>query len=166
MYNQSINDFEARQFSIATAIAIPGILKSHSIILHADYVDNLDEGDVEPGQTLYTFPNALRVPRGYVGSTLFSQANRLSANYHLPIWYPDLGFAGIIYFQRLRLNTFIDWSELQFQNGTIRTWSAGVEVVTDAKVFNTEPVTFGLRWTYSNLTKNYTTEFITPLYRF
>ena len=158
-YRQSVNDFKANQFNIATAMALPGVLPTHSLILHADYITNVSQAD-------YQFPNALRVPRGYEGSLSFLDGYRLSANYHFPVVYPDFGIAGMIYFQRLRLNLFLDWSELKFTNGNIKPLSTGIELVTDAKIFNTEPVTFGIRLTYSEFTDSFISEFVTPLYRF
>jgi hypothetical protein len=37
-------------------------------------------------------------------------------NYQLPVWYPEMGFRGSIYFKRLRLNTGLDYAS--FYNPT------------------------------------------------
>jgi hypothetical protein len=36
-----------------------------------------------------------------------------SLNYQAPVWYPDGGIRGVIYFKRLRLNAGVDYASFQ-----------------------------------------------------
>jgi hypothetical protein len=75
---------------------------------------------------------------------------RLSANYHLPLLYPDWGFGNILYLQRLRANLFYDQQRLYFNNkkNTIDLRSTGFELFADTKWWNQYPLTFGIRFSY------------------
>jgi len=79
---------------------------------------------------------------------------RLGANYHLPLIYPDWGFGNILYFQRVRLNTFYDYT----RGESVRTGiaypfsSVGGELYFDTKWWNQLPLTVGVR--YSRLLNN------------
>jgi hypothetical protein len=77
----------------------------------------------------------------------FAKAWRTSVNYHFPIVYPDLGFANIVYFQRIRGNGFYDFSRVYRRDKTplrdLR--SVGGEIYFDTKWWNQLPVSFGFR---------------------
>ena len=68
-------------------------------------------------------------------------------NYHFPIIYPDLGFANIVYFQRLRGNVFYDnmrvFSNDKSAYRILR--SVGGELYFDTRWWNQQPVSFGFR---------------------
>ena len=75
---------------------------------------------------------------------------RTSANYHFPLAYPDWGFAGIVYFLRIRSNLFYDFTKVysttKTQMADLR--STGTELFFDTKWWNQLPVSFGLRYSY------------------
>ena len=75
---------------------------------------------------------------------------RSSANYHLPLAYPDWGFAGIVYFLRIRSNLFYDFTKVYSTNKqrTADLRSTGTELSFDTKWWNQLPVSFGLRYSY------------------
>ena len=75
---------------------------------------------------------------------------RTSANYHLPLAYPDWGFGGIVYFLRVRSNLFYDFSKVYSRNklSTANLRSTGAEIYFDTKWWNQLPVTFGVRYSY------------------
>ena len=75
---------------------------------------------------------------------------RLSANYHLPLIYPDWGFGNILYLQRIRLNAFYDYSKVYSKDKTqFRDQrSAGGELFVDTKWWNQYPLSFGFRVSY------------------
>jgi hypothetical protein len=77
-----------------------------------------------------------------------------SANYHVPLLYPDWGFGQIVYFTRIRGNLFFDYTQLQnLRTKNIFSFrSTGAEIYFDTKWWNQEPVTFGFR--YSRLLDN------------
>jgi hypothetical protein len=57
------------------------------------------------------FSNKFSLSRGYP-DYYYSRMWRTSANYHLPLAYPDWGFGGIVYFLRVRSNLFYDFSRV------------------------------------------------------
>jgi hypothetical protein len=72
---------------------------------------------------------------------------RLSANYHLPLFYPDWGFGNILYLQRFRANLFYDHQRI-FSNSkrsTADLRSVGGEIFVETKWWNQYPLTFGFR---------------------
>ena len=71
-------------------------------------------------------------------------------NYHFPLCYPDGGIPGVIYFQRIRANGFYDYNSARARvNGVLTNIvnrSAGTEIYFDTKVWNSLPVTIGVRY--------------------
>ena len=61
--------------------------------------------------------------------------------------YPDWGFGGLTYFQRIRANLFYDIGqtkvELNNENTTLS--SAGIELIFDNTFLNVLPISIGLR---------------------
>ena len=72
---------------------------------------------------------------------------RLSANYHLPLIYPDWGFGNILYLQRIRANAFYDLTRVYSRNKftTADQRSVGGEIYFDTNWWNQYPLTFGFR---------------------
>jgi hypothetical protein len=73
---------------------------------------------------------------------------RYSANYHLPLVYPDWGLGNIVYFQRVRSNLFYDDMSLKSLRlkRVFNLRSIGSEVFFDTKWWNQQAVTFGFRY--------------------
>jgi len=71
-------------------------------------------------------------------------------NYHIPLLYPDWGFANIVYLLRLRGNFFFDYSRVRSRTGATNTAlrSTGAELYFDTKWWNQLPVSFGVRYSY------------------
>ena len=115
--------------------------------------------------------------RGY-NRPIYDQIYKVGSNYHLPIFYPDWGFWGIIYLYRLRANAFFDYSRAHYVNDETGTTSIqmynsiGGEMTLDTKVLNLYDFTFGFRYSYllnddpfdENLKHSF--EFFIPLVRF
>jgi hypothetical protein len=74
-------------------------MKTHSLVLNASFQsrDTMNQ---------YYFNNNFSFSRGY-RSVNFPRMLKMSANYHLPLLYPDWGFANLIYFLRVRANIFL-----------------------------------------------------------
>ena len=75
----------------------------------------------------------------------------MSANYTLPVWYPDLSLGPVLNFQRVRLNAFFDYgfgqSKLYSSSGTYM--SAGGEVKFDINIMRFLPqFDIGFRYSY------------------
>lgn len=79
------------------------------------------------------------------------------ANYGFPLFYPDAGFANIIYLLRVRANLFFDDTEVHdfYNNGnkfSANFRSIGAEIYFDTKWWNEALITIGVR--YSRLLDN------------
>ena len=121
----------------------PGFAKTHSIVLNGAVLrkDSLNQINFSSG-----FPFS----RGYQ-SVNFYQMYKWGVNYHLPIAFPDKGFANILYLLRVRANLFYDDTEVKdfYSNntpysGTFR--STGTEITFDTKWWNEVNISFGLRY--------------------
>jgi hypothetical protein len=138
---------KSSQWLLNGQIFLPSI-QSHSIVLTGSY-QRVDTNS-------YTFSNRFVLSRGY-DDLYFQKMWRLSANYHVPIAYPDFGFANLVYLQRVRGNLFYDYSTAYtgYFNGPKKSWllrSTGAEIYLDTKWWNEYPLTFGVR--YSHLFDN------------
>jgi hypothetical protein len=79
---------------------LPGIVRNHSFVVRAGYETQA------PARKLLHF-NSNPYPRGYhnyISETLFS----MSADYTMPLFYPDLGAGSIFYLKRIRGSLFFD----------------------------------------------------------
>lgn len=114
---------------------------NHSIVLSGSFQE-VDTSNV-------LFSNKFSLSRGYP-DYYYSRMWRTSANYHLPLVYPDWGFGGIVYFLRVRSNLFYDFSKAYFKNklSSLNLRSTGAEIFFDTKWWNQLPVTFGVRYSY------------------
>jgi hypothetical protein len=96
---------------------------------------------------------------------------RTSANYHFPLFYPDWGFANILYLQRIRANAFYDFTKV-YSNDKSRSAdqrSVGGELYVDTKWWNQYELSFGIRVSqlldtdFFTRTKGTIVEFIMPV---
>ena len=114
---------------------------NHSIVFSGSF-QQVDTGNV-------LFSNKFSLSRGYP-DYYYSRMWRTSANYHLPLAYPDWGFGGIVYFLRVRSNLFYDFSKVysgdKLRSANLK--SVGTELFFDTKWWNQLPVTFGIRYSY------------------
>lgn len=139
-FRHAISRYTARQFFTNGTIYLPGFLATHNIVLTGAFqeIDTLRQ---------LTFSNRLAYSRGYTGR-YFSRMWRISGNYHLPLLYPDWGFANILYLQRVRANFFYDFTKVYSRDKTQTRdqRSVGGEVYIDTKWWNQYPLTFGFRY--------------------
>ena len=138
-HRHAITKYKGYQFNGSGSIYLPGFLSTHSIVL---------SGSFQQRDTLaqVSFSNRFAYSRGYEG-LYFSRMWRLSANYHLPLLYPDWGFANILYLRRIRANAFYDFTKVYSRNKLITRdqRSVGGEIYVDTKWWNQYPLTFGFR---------------------
>lgn len=158
-----VNNYTAHQLLINGALYFPGFMKTHSLVLNASFQsrDTMNQ---------YYFNNNFSFSRGY-RSVNFPRMLKMSANYHLPLLYPDWGFANLIYFLRVRANIFYDFT----QTKSLRTGkkfsfnTTGVELFFDTKWWNQQNISFGLRYSrllnneFSGATNPNQWEFIVPV---
>lgn len=142
-YRTAVTNFEARQVLASGSLYLPGIFQTHSIVL---------QGAAHRRDTLrqVIFSNSFPFSRGYAVAN-FHRMWKVGGNYHLPLVYPDWGFAGIIYFRRIRANLFYDFTRIHEYN-TARNLvsldfrSYGTEIFFDTRWWNQLPVSFGFRY--------------------
>lgn len=139
-YRTAVNELTARQMLLSNSFYLPGLDPTHNIVLSFAWQgrDTMQQ---------YFFPNSFPFSRGYTNLNA-PRMWKVGANYHLPLLYPDWGFANIVYFLRVRGNAFYDYSEIK----SLRTGakfglsSTGGEIFVDTKWWNEYEVTFGLRY--------------------
>lgn len=138
-HRHAITDYEGWQFNASGSLFIPGIMKSHNIQLAAAFQERDTLANI-------SFGNRFAYSRGYIGR-YFSRMYKLSANYHMPLFYPDWGFANILYFQQVRTNLFYDYTKVFSRDKkiTANQNSVGGEIYFDTKWWNQYPLTFGFR---------------------
>jgi hypothetical protein len=146
-------------FSLQGGIYLPGIGTHQHLLLKGGWQKQI------PG-LYYLFMNRINFPRGYA-STISAEMQTFSADYALPLAYPDWAVEPVIYLKRIRADFFYDWSNGRdilegpdkWYTGTYQ--STGIELVTDFHagriIF---PFSAGLRMGYLFNTDRVFTEFL------
>ncbi|MES1160100.1 MAG: hypothetical protein ABUM51_05035, partial [Bacteroidota bacterium] len=144
-YNRAVTSLEAHQFLASGSLYLPGIDYTHSLVL---------SGAFQQRDSLHNarFSNSFPFSRGYTGEN-FYRMWKLSANYNLPLLYPDWGIGNVVYFQRVRANVYYDYTHaLDFYNNRSEYnadfRSYGTEIFFDTKWWNQLPVSFGIRYSH------------------
>jgi hypothetical protein len=141
VYNKAVN-VSAWQYLLNGSLYLPGIFNNHNIVLNAAWQsrDTLNH---------YIFNNSFPFSRGY-DDINFPQMLRLGFNYHLPLLYPDWGFGNIVYFRRIRLNAFYDYtSGKSLRTGKTYPFNTvGSEMFFDTKWWNQLPLSIGVRYSH------------------
>lgn len=111
--------------SYARAILFfPGVLPNHSLAFRAGL-----ENQGPARKLLYR--NSIPWPRGYEGNLVAEKLFSFSADYTMPLFYPDLAAGSLFYLKRIRGTIFYDSSRGEsvhdFEN---RTFTAGTELYT------------------------------------
>jgi hypothetical protein len=144
-------DYEGWLTALRGAFYLPGFAKHHSLFARVGY--QTGTSSIDPDS--YTFRNRIFRPRGFTYPRDYKFVS-YSANYTLPVWYPDIALGPIVNFQRIRTNAFFDYgtgTSRDFstaQGGDILTdyMSAGVEVTFDINVMRLLPqLDIGFRFT-------------------
>ncbi|NQU84549.1 MAG: hypothetical protein HQ541_02190, partial [Mariniphaga sp.] len=81
---------------------LPGFKRNHGVVLY----NGIQSRKAEDG---YTFTDIIRYPRGwgkYLNNFLYS----FSANYKLPLFYPDLSVGGLFYLKRIKASLYADYA--------------------------------------------------------
>ena len=144
-YKSAISGLSANQFLADGTFYFPGLLINHNLLINVAHQQKGDSNVID-------FSNDFPFSRGYTAENLRSM-NKIGANYHFPIAYPDAGVANLIYLLRLRGNLFYDYtratdiySDGKPFKGNFR--STGAEVYFDTQWFNQVPISFGFRYSY------------------
>jgi hypothetical protein len=143
----AVNLKNTNQLGISSEFNFPGIGTNHVVSIQADYINDEDKSG-------YRFQDVFVYPRGY-GIFARTEALKIGFNYHMPVIYPDLGFAGIVYFKRIRTNFFFDYCATSYTTKaksiqSTQLNSTGVELLFDLHFFHLSPI-YSVFIRYSNL---------------
>ncbi|HMH21201.1 MAG TPA: hypothetical protein VK563_05475, partial [Puia sp.] len=144
-YNRSVSGPLGEQFLASGYLYLPGLALTNSLVLGAAWQqrDALNQGG---------FSNGFPFSRGYSAENYYKMW-RLTANYHLPLAYPDWGIGNIVYFLRIRTALFYDHMHAQDfgRRGNLLDVpfrSYGTEIYFDTKWWNQLPISFGIRYSH------------------
>jgi hypothetical protein len=148
-YRNALSRYDAKQVQANSYWYFPGLGVTHSLVINAAFAARDNNNQVR-------FSNSFPFSRGYTSENLY-RMYKIGASYHFPLFYPDWGFANLVYFQRIRANAYYDFSRIKEfnRNSQLLTFdlrSAGAEVFFDTKWWNELPLSFGVR--YSRLLDN------------
>ena len=121
------NPFHAefgRLWSLYGAGYLPGMAAHHSLLLRA-------AGQYQAVGD-YNYQQKLLFPRGANYNISAERYGAVSADYQLPLCYPDGGIPSILYFKRIRANLFGDYARFRTIGGQEgRVWSYGLDLIFD-----------------------------------
>ncbi len=142
-YKDAFTFRNSYKFIGSASFYFPGISVNHSLVFNTVFQKRDSLPDL--------FSNTFLYARGYQAIST-RQMYKLGVNYHFPLFYPDWGIGGLIFFQRLRANTFFDYNNatarLNGQLTQIKNRSTGVELYFDTKIWSALPVSFGFRFSH------------------
>jgi hypothetical protein len=129
-------DFNGRLFSALGILYFPGLSRHHSIWGYGAYQHSKFEQVVQN----YVFRNEVPTPRGHTVGR-FQHFYSASANYTLPLWYPDIALGPLLNIQRLRANFFYDYGfgRSPLFSSSQQYASVGVEAKVDINVMRFLP---------------------------
>ena len=141
-YTQSLNGADNERIVATGTAYLPGLMPNHNIKIKAGYQKELLSNP-------YQFTDRFEYTRGYE-TPVNDDFTSLSVNYGLPLFYPDFGIAGIVYFKRVRANVFYDAGVGNIkklgQKTDYRSW--GFEIIFDNRTFNLLSGSFGFRQSF------------------
>ena len=142
-YRDALNFSKSHKFVANGSFYFPGLFANHSLVINAAY----QKRDTLPD----LFSKVFSYSRGYEALST-RRMYKLGVNYQLPVFYPDWGFANILFFQRVRANAFYDHTNVKARVNNviteIKSRSTGAEIYFDTKIWNAFPVSFGVRFSH------------------
>ena len=75
-------------------------------------------------QKIYYFSSKIKFPRGY-DAVILDKIYKYTADYQLPLWYPDISISPLAYVKRIKLGAFYDYADGYLENSTKNYQSAG-----------------------------------------
>jgi hypothetical protein len=142
-------NYSGAQFSLYGLLYFPGLLKHHSLWGYGSYQYRSMDLNNKEGQN-YQFRNHIPLPRGISVFSTYQNFYSASANYTMPVWYPDINIGPFVNFQRVRLNGFFDYGYGSGYFGSASSQqyaSIGGEIKFDINVMRLLPqFNFGFRY--------------------
>ncbi len=142
-YRDAFTFRNSHKFTTNASFYFPGFFKNHSLVINGSFQKRDSLPDL--------FSKSFSYSRGYEALST-RQMYKWGVNYHLPLLYPDWGFANLLFFQRIRTNLFYDYTNARARvNGIltdIKQRSTGSEIYFDTKFWNALPISFGVRYSH------------------
>jgi hypothetical protein len=143
-------------------VYLPGLFNHHSLQLAAGYQKQTP--------LTYLYSSQLAFPRGYATATTY-ELKTFSADYSLPLAYPDFQLGPVLYVKRLRANFFADYAlnSYQYYNKTSKKvyWqtdnptSTGLDITIDFHALRIMfPMSAGVRMIYFPQSETYTSQLL------
>lgn len=121
----------------AVTLTIPSFFTTHYGVLHGEYQYQANEA------TAVSITSRYDGARGFAYTDGQRQYN-IGLTYGFPLLYPDVGLGGVMFTQRIRLQTFMDVAHtLQFDKQAYVQASAGLELIVDSSWL---PFSLGFRF--------------------
>lgn len=139
-YRRSLDDDGAEMLLAVGHLYFPGFSRNHSFNVGGAYQQ---EAIVDA----YRFINQFNRARGYQAAP-YEDLYKVSANYELPIAYPDLSLGSVAFIQRIRGNFFYDHAQGTLVGAHQMMRSAGAEILLDFRLFRLFQVNGGLQYAY------------------
>ena len=99
---------------VYSKLYLPGFAKHHSLSVAASYQTSLGGFKSDYVLSDLALKSTRLVPRGFSSYDISNKDYvSTSLNYHFPVWYPDAGWQGIVFFKRLRLNIGGDYASFR-----------------------------------------------------
>lgn len=115
--------YNNKSYARAT-LFFPGLLHNHSFFVKAGW-----ENQAPAGKLIYR--NSIPWPRGYDNNLIAEKLFSFSADYTMPILYPDLAAGSLLYIKRIRGSLFYDYSRGErINNYSDRIFTPGKESYT------------------------------------
>ncbi len=123
-----------------TVVTFPGLFKNHGLKLSYS---------AQRSNSIFV-PNYITESRGYL-NYFYEDAQKVSFDYALPIFYPDFKFGKIAYIQRLRMNMFFDYMKVYDGEKNDQLQSFGAEFNMEFNPFRYSYLTqLGVEVAYTN----------------
>jgi hypothetical protein len=90
---------------------IPGLARHHSLRYSLAF-QKREPGEVQPNTINYSFPGLIAYPRGITGQR-DREVLMLSADYALPLMYPDWNLSGWFYLKKVSATAFVDHARVR-----------------------------------------------------
>ena len=141
-------------FTTTGILFFPGLIKNHSLRISGSV-------QLQKIRRFYYPFNRVTLPRGYshvIRAFRADEIGKISGDYSLPLFYPDLSIPSVIYIKRIRTNLF---SEMGYARNIVEAASAitekkkayynsvGIDLIADFHLFRLIlPISAGIRYAY------------------
>ena len=102
LMSNPLSDRFMTTWSVYGRTYLPGVARHHGLSLAASYMRAEGEG-------IFGYPIFDVLPRGYKSDFLPLKYFGASANYRLPVAYPDWGISGVVFLKRIWMSVGIDY---------------------------------------------------------